>query len=211
MLKTVLSEIRPMGRPSSSKRAFASTGSIRLRDIADKASDFFPRDWINRLDVQIKFKESRRGYFREGRGSQAHEIAISGGRGELAGDPNGFTTMVHELGHMMERQVPGVRVAESIFYRRRAMPDGEPLRKYRYGDSHEVVRPDEFADEYIGKDYSYRFSDPPIGVPNLTPPGMDVSYEILSMGLEGVWNGQYRMWERDPDMRNFILGMLASL
>lgn len=59
---------------------------------------------------------------------------------------------------------------------------------------HERVRPDQFLTSYIGKDYG----DEPTS-----------SYEVLSMGLEGIWTGSLPM-HQDGDHRALILGLLAS-
>jgi hypothetical protein len=69
--------------------------------------------------------------------------------------------------------------------------DLEPGSDYR---ENERARPDEYLTPYIGKDYG----DSPTS-----------SYEVMSMGMEGVWTGS-RPMHRDNEHRHLIVGLLAA-
>ena len=59
----------------------------------------------------------------------------------------------------------------------------------------EKGRRDKFTDVYMGKDYGREDKG---------------YYEILSMGLEGVYYGAYDLYEKDPEYFDLILGLLAA-
>ena len=64
-----------------------------------------------------------------------------------------------------------------------------------------MVRPDDFADQYIGKQND----------------AGNLHSEVFSMGMEGVFAGRFGglrgrgRWKADPDHRNLILGVLATV
>ena len=47
-------------------------------------------------------------------------------------------------------------------------------------------------------------------VKDYTWKGEVYAYEILSMGLEGVYYGNYDLYEKDPEYFDLILGLLAA-
>lgn len=63
----------------------------------------------------------------------------------------------------------------------------------RYDDN-EMAREDKYITPYVGKDYG----DSPRSI-----------YEVLTMGMEGVWTGSQPM-HKDADHRQLILGLLAA-
>lgn len=79
-----------------------------------------------------------------------------------------------------------------------AMREWPTLLRDIYPDStykeHERARPDRFITPYIGKDYG---------------DGPASSYEVMSMGMEGVWTGSIKMWA-DDEHRQLVLGLLAA-
>lgn len=133
----------------------------------------------------------------------------------------GVSTAMHEYGHRCEHVTPEVNNICQAFVAERTMnADGSrhELREYlretstgklpqtlddfkRKSQNLEVVRPDDFADQYIGKqnDAGHLHS------------------EVFSMGMEGVFTGRFGglrgrgNWKADPDHRNLILGVLATV
>lgn len=106
---------------------------------------------------------------------------------------------IHEMSHRMEAINPRIGPACLSFRdRRTSNPDGtlHPLRKYA---KNEVVRPDEFVDAYVGKDYK-----------------SDVHSEVMSMGMESVFGGSHgglqghHGYRADPEHRNLILGLCVT-
>jgi hypothetical protein len=112
------------------------------------------------------------------------------------------SSVVHEIGHVIEHTVPGVQEAATAFLKKRTA--GETLVKLKdvpanagrgYGDS-EVgrrFRSDAFPKEqqyYIGRDY-----------------GAAVT-EVISMGLEKLYTDPVGFAAKDPEYFKFITGIL---
>lgn len=123
--------------------------------------------------------------------------------GSLAGRGAHFEVTAHELGHRFEHTVPGITALEEDFLARRTTDpetgEREPLANL-YGTSKEQARADGFATAYIGKEYKnspYR--------------------EVLSMGVESLFSGSQGglvgagHYRADPDMRAFVLGVMATV
>lgn len=110
-------------------------------------------------------------------------------------------TMVHELGHHVEFAVPGAEKAAQEFLRHRVgdqplrpLRDVAPGLRYR---ADEMGRDDDFARAfgpeaawYVGKHYD------------------SGSTEILSMGLELLYNSPVHFAKNDPEYCKFVLGIL---
>ena len=107
-------------------------------------------------------------------------------------------TIVHELGHWLEDVVPAVAAKAQAFLVRRTTTDGkrDPLIKLRtltgiaYGPK-EVARPDKFENAYVGKDYSSG--------------GRVYATEVMSMGLENLYERPVDFARKDPDFFDFVL------
>lgn len=114
----------------------------------------------------------------------------------------GYSTASHEFSHRIEAVRPHIKSLEQSFLKRRTtLPNGEREKRQVYtikGRQVEWVRPDGFAHRYMGKEYN------------------DGSTEILSTGTEALFSGSFGGlkgldgYKEDKDMRNFILGTLAS-
>lgn len=102
--------------------------------------------------------------------------------------------------------MPGVTVLENEFLTRRTSivvdpqtgaTEREKLVRL-YAGTNELARPDHFASAYMGKHYDHGHT------------------EILSMGMESLFAGTHggligvNAHDADPEMRNFILGTLAT-
>ena len=122
-------------------------------------------------------------------------------------DPREKAILLHELSHRMEivygsENQAGYNPIPSATHAWRARRTrGENTQKldYLYPNSDyrgdEITYPDEFVDAYIGKLY----------------PGQ--ATEVLSMGMDMLWFPRYseRDINQDPDMRQLILGLQATL
>ena len=118
----------------------------------------------------------------------------------------GYATAVHELSHRMEHVSRGrIPAAEQVFLWRRitdpATGQRQPLQQYQ-DQADEFVRPDGFADSYVGKDYG-------------TPGG---ACEVLSTGIEATMSGAFGglrgeglAYSADEGHRRFSIGCLACL
>lgn len=223
-LMEVLNEVRPMGREPGAATPFKVAGGSNksIADMAVKAAESYPRDWLGKVHTAIKYDRADRGYFHAygnsswGDAKGGHLLTIS----EYGREAE--SVMLHELGHLMETEVPGVKALESAFYERRCY--SEPTVLYRDGLFNgkrqiEVARDDKFTNRYMGIDYSVaRSSDIERTLSEIGSedsmyelPDSTSSFELLSMGIQGVMEGKYQLWEKDIDYVNFILGMLISV
>lgn len=133
----------------------------------------------------------------------------------------GVSTALHEYGHRAEHVTPEINNVCQAFVAERTMnSDGtrHELREYLANtpsdqlpqnldafsgrkNGLELVRPDDFVDQYIGKQ-----NDP-----------RNLHSEVFSMGMEAIFAGRYGgfrgrgNWKADPDHRNLILGVLATI
>lgn len=112
---------------------------------------------------------------------------------EITSAAGNSSTMLHELSHRMEEHNPSIALATKSFLHRRC--EGKPFKKYH---GSETYRDGEFANIYIGKNYS--------GTRHT---------EVLSMGMEATFHGKYGGLEgldgckADHEHRNLVLGLLA--
>jgi hypothetical protein len=161
-LKGVLAEVRPMGgAPEVSGRKTISQG---VQTLADR----FPRDWIDRwnLNGQVKLSERTgvRGYHswssQGGETKQMEngtilrkvvEAGITTNKDEAAlADPDG--TLLHEMMHRFQATVPNLQRLERDYFDART--EGEatvPL--YGRMRSKEVGKADEWRRVYTGRQY----------------------------------------------------------
>lgn len=126
---------------------------------------------------KVTVKRSARSWYR----ASNHEMLWNGNDG----------VFVHELGHHLMDRSSGRGVAESLthafFDRRRA---GEKLTRI-YPGSNEVGYRDKWFDHYVGKQYGT---------------GGWQGHEIPSMGVQQLYNGRPRAWQRfaDEDREHFL-------
>ena len=129
---------------------------------------------------------------------RAHHLGGKDGLIRLGNKP-AAGTMIHEMGHLLEDQVPGwaEKAREFLAYR----TAGEDVRDFRevlgkqYGP-HEKGRKDKFDDAfgdngwYVGKEYKHG------------------STEITSMAIEKLFNDPVTFAAKDPEFFRWIVGML---
>ena len=116
------------------------------------------------------------------------------------------STVVHELGHILEDRDPFIGAAVKDFYTRRA--GNEAVKKLNdiawfeetkyptiriYADS-EIGIKDKFIDEYMGKLYGN--------------PGKPYATEILSMGLQLFFENPTRLMREDPEYFDFVFSVV---
>lgn len=112
-------------------------------------------------------------------------------------------TIVHELGHFYEHQVPGAREAAIGFWERRTKDDSfERLRDLYPNagfDPKEWTKKDQFRHAYVGKVYYRSGGNKPIG-----PSDTIDATEVISMGIEEMYADPAGFATRDPDYFDFI-------
>ena len=182
-LRTVLSEIRTLGGVNGGNvsQFMNISRGGKTADATVDAMNFYPSDWLKKSSA---FGISLKPKWTSGRAYYAPgtgEIRVNESRG----------TCIHELGHRFEQVVPGIREAERAFYAERTA--GEPLKWLGPGYStREVTRRDKFISPYMGKDYGGQ------------------AFELVSMGFQYAYT-DYDKLSQDEDMRDWILGILASI
>jgi hypothetical protein len=155
-----------------------------MRAIVEKAYDYYPTAWVARSIEKGKLtpKKVERGYYADKWG----EISISGLR-----ERDQIETGIHELGHRFEKTIPNIIEQEKEFYNKRT--NGEKSKWLGSGYSrNEITKSDKFIDAYMGKDYEGAF------------------YELVSMGFQLAYADPTRL-AKDPDMQEWILGLLLTL
>ena len=157
------------------------------------AESYYPTDWLKAAaTTQIDLKSVQRGYYNHGTAT----IALSGDNNEYVTSwING--TAIHELGHRMERQVPGLLDAEEAFLWSRTSTGevGDRKREAKtriYAGPKEVGWKDEFKEHYTGKDYGGQ------------------AYEVFTTGIESMFAGSPYA-DGDDDFTDFMMGVLATL
>jgi hypothetical protein len=198
----VLGEIRDIGNGGPQ-----FVGSAKVNDLIDDAKKVYPNKWLElaaEKHKKIETLEVGRGYW-NGTGKR---LAVSFNKGD--GFARGYSTAVHEMGHMFEDAVPGLKELEFAFAHQRAALN--PRRTNLGGK--EVGFADAWRNLYTGRDYGYNVNS---------------NYEIFSTGIESVFAGE-NMWSSptsdmsnyynkslgndipiDDEFRQFILGVLFSL
>lgn len=160
------------------------SGRSQMNKAVQDAYDHYPSSWVQQsIDAgKLQAKKVSRGYYDH----YGSVIAISGEDKE-----NQREVATHELGHRFEQVVPGILDQEREFYNRRTA--GEDLEWLGAGYArHEKTRRDNFIHSYMGKDY-----------------GGD-AYELVSMGFQYAYDEPATL-AKDPDMQEWILGMLLLL
>ena len=226
----VLGELRDMGIDPKTIQ-FETGSTTAAKDAVKEMSEWYPADWwkqaqgsaLNKL--QAKHTDTGRGYYsgaypEKSKGVYRHVNRLM--TSLRSGDYR--STTVHELGHYMENTQDDVTNLELRFWRRRT-EDGRAaggMRTYRYGKADEVVNPDEFGDEYMGKSYLARHPSivkrergvyDPASLDELEANDMvkTTSWEVLTMGMEELVFNHFGSWDKDLDYIDFVLGVLGGV
>ncbi|MFZ4431595.1 MAG: hypothetical protein ACOYOQ_00210 [Microthrixaceae bacterium] len=201
-------EIGPTRSQAALKWAEEAFGSAD--DLPVGADDPELRDLVRRVAVAIpKPMRESAGSVDVQRGTRSRGFYQSGIK-RITVRTNSESTMLHEYGHHVEKD-PAVLRALWAFYVHRTGGDATKVKKLRtmfpgnrYGRDEEA-RADEFYSGYAGK--RYWGSDSRTGAR---------SYEVFTMGLEGVFFGRtgYRTTGDprrgiDDEHASFILGLLG--
>lgn len=190
MVADVIKEYREVG---SVDLKFQPRSSVPLRKLIKIAYDHYPTDWSREAEARntLKVRQVGRGYYDDRNAT-------------IAADKNNWsaqTTMYHELGHRQESVNKEIVRLENEFYERRTEGEREQKLSVLTGNSnyasYETAKPDNFKSVYMGKRYiDYSTQEPS-------------NFELLSTGLEGIYQARYNIWE-DQDMAEFILGLLLK-
>lgn len=184
----------------------------QARKWADEAAPFLPSQWIDTFPTMDFGHGPWRGY-----AYADDDSLVTSSRDGGTSDRSGYlATSAHELTHIAEGHYPGIRAMEWAYWTHRTTTPGDPskpktgqrkwssendkLTKIKPGsayEDHEVARPDEFANPYIGKYYVGGGRE-----------SARQSWEVASMGSEILSVGE-SYGDDDEDFRHFTLGMWA--
>lgn len=110
------------------------------------------------------------------------------------------STVVHELGHAIEDKYPEVLRKSIAFRERRTVGEKSVRLRDLTGKNYqasEITKPDKFTEPYTGKLYQKRNWQT-----NATD---DYASEILSMGLQYLYEDAQQFRRLDPDFFRFVL------
>jgi hypothetical protein len=212
ILHELLGSVRSMGGHQQAVTAGDAAVRPDFVDVIREAERVFPTAWLVAADKRgpLNAVHSDRAYFLAQEG-KADILAMS----TDAYDPNSaFSSYpaevtAHELGHRMERTIPGLTHLEFALVRRRALdkhgdlPQPSALSAVTGSTAYrpdEVTLPDEWPDPYAGKTYEHR--DP-------TDPAAQ-SWELFQVSLQDTWGRGDRVYA-GLQGQIFALGVLALL
>lgn len=191
-VKELLNEVRGVG--GVGPELVGSTKTVK--ETISWAFDFYPTEWLeaaaNKIP-QLNIGKTTRGYFEE----YESKLMISTGRAMRIVGPAGGNTAVHEIGHLMEHSVPGIKALEWAYNAERAAITDFKTTRLNGGGT---AFTDEWANPYTGRnDYGS---------------GPRSFHEVFTTGVESVLTGS-EFFERktsvDDEFRQFILGVLFGL
>ena len=215
----VLAKVRPDGLGGVKLTYQQSTASKNSWPILTERSELvkamrwaeqhYPTSWLAGAHARgFKTVAGQGGVYRLGviqRGQYTdgdRKIELSKGTGQVTGGGVYDHVSVHELGHGMERAVPGLTALEDAYLWSRTS-SGEvgsrkraPLERLGsgYGADEAAYRSD-FPERYTAKEY---------GNGNNTA----ASYEVFTTAVESLFAGSNYL---DPSMQQWVLGTLATL
>lgn len=221
-LKPVLDEVRALaaviGHRSGIKAAGANVRMAvprlhadtpaSIKDVAREIVDKVWKFWSELSDRSLVLPDKRKGYRVQWTNERAWydpaaRIVYTDWRTRANGEiyDNGFSIIVHEMGHGLEHHNDRTRRAAQEFLVRRTA--GERAGKLSditgnkgYGDD-EVSKKDRFFDAYMGKEYLRR-------------DGTRHATEVTSMVLEYLHRNAAKLVDADEESFWFALGQLAG-
>ncbi|MDV8022010.1 hypothetical protein [Rhodococcus sp. IEGM 1330] len=180
-------------------------------DMLREAERFYPTDWLRAADDRgpIGLGHADRGFFLEQHPSVlTTDTIVVSKRGSHpyewgAHADEATETMIHELGHRMEKSIPGLTQLEFALARTRATRNGlleTPAEMYP--GSGEMTYKDDWTERsrgYTGKTY-----EAGIDRPDLKP------HEIFQTGTQDLY-GRSQFKFGDTELQEFMLGVLTLL
>ena len=163
---------------------------------------------LRKLSIGVRYFENQpeqRAFFSEGRNNKPSYVELSKADVRL-------NVIVHELGHWLESASPETHKLAKQFLKRRAGKEAPQMLSELTGNSryrnHEFAVKDEFTVPYIGKYYTLDWST--------WKPGMPFNWEdayaseVISMGVQYMYENPAYFAIRDPDMFDFIFNVLRA-
>ena len=201
--KEVLNEVRPTGQGGPN-----FVGSSKVNQLIDEAKQVYPNEWLDAAKAtvgEVQTESVARGYWNKAR----KKLTVSFSKTNDGNFKPGYSTTVHEMAHMMEDSVPGLKELEFAFAHERAALNPKRTR----WSAKETGFLDKWRMTYSGKDYDYNTNS---------------NYEIFTTGMEAIFSGgdafvgpssvdsiyknpTVKPGDVDDEFRQWILGVLFSL
>ncbi|MFD9947682.1 hypothetical protein ACFWYW_46550 [Nonomuraea sp. NPDC059023] len=172
------------------------TGRSELVKSLRFAEESYPTSWLEAFRAHggtngWTIKQVKRGFYND----YMKVVALSPEVQKTSKGGKFGAVSVHEMGHGMERAVPGLLDAEwaLLWARTSTGPVGSRTREKQtsiYRGTSEMGYRDEFPEHYTGKDYEGR------------------AYEVFTTTIESLMGGSSYL---DDDLRQWLLGVLALL
>lgn len=204
-IQKLLAETRAVGQDVKFEFKNATANAKLANEHISTALDAYPADWVAKAAEKYSGKLDTgivsRGYF-----ARYGELKLSGTKEQPGFGVSMTNTAYHEVGHMMEETVPGLKALEWAYFHERAAGDYK-----RWGTKREGGIVDKFADIYKdGKPYQGRA---------YAASNLDLSpnspFEIFTTGIESTFGNSryfnYSNGTQDEETRQFILGALFGL
>ena len=99
--------------------------------------------------------------------------------------------VIHEMGHHLEKKSPGMYKKVKAFFDMRTEGEVAEWLGRGFGPD-EFFKKDKFIDKYMGKVYEFD------------------STEVLSMGMEYIYNNPMKLMQKDPEMFDFIIDIIRG-
>ncbi len=202
-----LQQVREMGGVSFSD-SIAKRSVRAAVDQLEEVAQYFPREWLEKsasakpMRVTWTTAKNTGGYYEHF--STGNEARLALRRGAAVEKQRAFLT--HELAHRMENILPELVEAEKAFFLKRTA--GSPItpgEKLGFAKGTKI-RKDKFGPAdgskhgrtwYMGTEYEF-----------------EGAYELLSMGMEGIYGLDREILEKlliDRELYDFFLGILTTL
>ena len=199
--REVLAEVRELGNGGPT-----FLGQSKSIGLLEKARAVYPDEWLAKAEKifpKIETSFGKRGAWKRG----FRSITVS--PTDSFGFESGYATAIHEMGHMFEDSIPGIKELEFAFAHQRAALNP---KRVNFGRNENGFQ-DKWRSTYSGKDYGY---------------GVSSNYEVFTTGIESVFGGSDNFTAPvaqniysnpsagvnaglDDEFRQFILGVLFAL
>ncbi|SNS39881.1 phage minor capsid protein [Rhodococcoides kyotonense] len=213
IIRETLAEVRDFGGVQQSARLSSldlaepgtSDGIAALR----RAETLFPSDWLRVTSAnQLNVGSADRAFYHG-----THDYIAAPSKDYLPGYRGAFDSypdevMAHELGHRMEKMIPGLTHLEYALVRSRSTKNGtlEPLTQIypnQPGLEGEVGYADQWENIYAGKSYAKDSqSDPAKEAAEAFQVGLQDTFGRSSLGGE---------FDKSNQLQEFVIGVMALL
>lgn len=194
------------GKPFGSKGEFEITHSVKEGIGAS-------RDMIQKTRASSQWLSDIRGKDTKGLSVELFEVLPKGERPYAYSSTNQLVMSkdsptdiyVHEMAHIMEVQIPGVRQLTKAYLMRTFNTTSKPVKMSElmdnplYGDEEVAFRPKpgkEFYHDYMGRAYGKEY-------------GVGVT-EVLSLGLERLYSDPVGLYKEAPDLFQTVVQALHT-